>query len=62
MMLGEMNKAKADFTLTNELGGGKDQEVIKALHELKEKERLHKQRELEFSKNMLKPRPESGQG
>ncbi len=37
MMIGEMNKAKSDFNKAHELSGGKDQEVIKALHELKDK-------------------------
>ena len=62
MMIGEMNKAKSDFKKALDLSGGKDQEVIKALHELKDKEELHMQRQKEFTQNMLKPRPESGQG
>lgn len=53
MMIGEMNKAKNDFNRALELSDGKDQEIIKALHELREKKKLHRQRELEFSKKML---------
>lgn len=37
MMIGENNKAKNDFNKALELSNGKDQEVIKALHELKDR-------------------------
>ena len=35
MGVGEMNKARSDFNRALDLSNGKDQEVIKALHDLK---------------------------
>ena len=37
MMIGELNKAKQDLNRALELSGGKSQDAIKALHELKER-------------------------
>lgn len=53
MYLGENNKAKQDFNRALELSNGKDQDVIKALHELKKRQDIQRQREIEFSRKMM---------
>ena len=50
---GNMDKAKEDFMRAYELTDGKDQEVIKGLHDLKAKIAQQKQKEIEFSQNMI---------
>jgi tetratricopeptide (TPR) repeat protein len=50
---GFIEKAKADLTKAYEVTNGKDQNVIKALHELKEKVAKNKVQEKELVKKML---------
>ena len=50
---GKIPQAKADLTRAFELTGGKDQNIIKALHQLKEKIATDKQKEKEMVKNIF---------
>jgi hypothetical protein len=50
---GKIPLAKADLTKAYELTGGKDQNVIKALHQLKEKIASDKEKEKEMLKNIF---------
>ena len=54
MGIGEFNKAREDFNKVLELTDGKDQETIKAMHEMKEKIRQQKENEIKFSQNIVK--------
>jgi len=53
MMIGEFKRSKDDLNKALELSQNKDPEVIKALHELKEKQDASKRREIEFSQKMI---------
>ena len=50
---GKVKQAKADLTKAYEITGGKDQNVIKALQQLKEKIAQDKEREKELVKNIF---------
>ena len=50
---GDYEKSKNDLTKAYEVTQGKDQNVIKALHELKEKVAKNKEQEKELVKKML---------
>jgi hypothetical protein len=46
---GKVPQAKADLMRANELTGGKDQNIIKGLHQVKEKIAIDKQKEKEMN-------------